>query len=173
MQQIENENIDKILCLGDIVCGAPKSEQVIKLKDKIICVQGNHEEYILEGMPPVMHDEKIKTRREELKRTEIEWKQLSNESIKFLKSLPKEIEYNCENKSEKELINNIIVEKEEIKDEKIFLVKVTNNNDIAVNISQVEIIFKDEKGNFIKKEYDEPVFFRDSSKRNFISLSWI
>ena len=54
--------------------GAPRSEDVvqkiIQMKDKCICVRGNREKYIIDGMPSVVHDEKRKTSQEQLDRNE-------------------------------------------------------------------------------------------------------
>ena len=44
--------------------GAGKSEEVIQrilqIKEKCIYVRGNREKYIIEGMPTIVHDEKVK-----------------------------------------------------------------------------------------------------------------
>ena len=47
LEQLENENIDKIICLGDLIGGAPMSEEVVQ---KIIAVRGNSERYIDEQL---------------------------------------------------------------------------------------------------------------------------
>lgn len=74
--------------------GAGKSEDVIQkilqIKEKCICVKGNREKYIIEGMPTIVHDEKVKVSKEQLDRNEWIKKHLSNTSIEFIKSLPKE-----------------------------------------------------------------------------------
>lgn len=74
--------------------GAGKSEEVIQrilqIKEKCICVRGNRETYIIEGMPTIVHDEKIKVSQEQLDRNEWIKNHLSNISKKFIISLPKE-----------------------------------------------------------------------------------
>ena len=74
--------------------GAGRSEEVIQkilqIKEKCICVRGNREKYIIEGIPTIIHDEKVKVSKEQLDRNEWIKKHLSNTSIEFIKSLPKE-----------------------------------------------------------------------------------
>ena len=86
--------VEKIICLGDMISGTPKSEQVVKLimdlKDKVIAVRGNRENYIIEGIPKIIHDEKIKVSKEEQDRVKWEKEQLSENSIDFLSNMLKE-----------------------------------------------------------------------------------
>lgn len=74
--------------------GAGKSEEVIQrilqIKEKCICVRGNREKYIIEGMPTIVHDEKVKVTQEQLDRNEWIKIHLSNISKKFIKILPNE-----------------------------------------------------------------------------------
>ena len=74
--------------------GAGKSEDVIQkilsIKEQCICVRGNREKYIIDGMPTVVHDERVKVSKEQLDRNEWIKKHLSNTSIEFIKSLPAE-----------------------------------------------------------------------------------
>ena len=74
LEQLEKENIDKIICLGDFVGGAPMSEEVVQkiinMGQKVIAVRGNRERYIIEGMPKIVHDEKVKVSDEQFKRNE-------------------------------------------------------------------------------------------------------
>lgn len=74
--------------------GAGKSEEVIQrilqIKEKCICVRGNREKYIIEGMPTIVHDEKVKVTQEQLNRNEWIKSHLSNISKKFIKTLPNE-----------------------------------------------------------------------------------
>lgn len=74
--------------------GAGKSEEVIQrilqIKEKCIYVRGNREKYIIEGMPTIAHDEKVKASQEQLDRNEWIKSQLSNISKKFIKTLPNE-----------------------------------------------------------------------------------
>ena len=100
LKQLEKENIDKIICIGDLVGGAPMSEEVVKeiinLGQKVITVRGNRERYIIEGMPKVVHDERMKISDEQLQRNEWIKKELSKSSIEFIAKLPKEIIYEIE-----------------------------------------------------------------------------
>lgn len=95
LEQLEKENIDKIICLGDFVGGAPMSEEVIQkiinMGKKLVAVRGNRERYIIEGMPKVVHDEKMKISDEQLQRNEWLKKELSGSSKEFILKLPKEI----------------------------------------------------------------------------------
>lgn len=74
--------------------GAGRSEEVIhkilQIKNKCICVRGNREKYIIEGMPSIVHDEKIKISQEQLDRNEWIKSHLSNVSKEYITSLPKE-----------------------------------------------------------------------------------
>ena len=68
------------------------------MEDRIITVIGNREKYIIEGMPKVVHDEKIKVSDEQLQRNEWLKKGLSDSSLEFMTKLPKEIIYETEGK---------------------------------------------------------------------------
>lgn len=102
LEQLEEQNIDKIICLGDLVGGAPMSEAVVQtiknMGDKVITVSGNREKYIIEGMPKVVHDEKMKISEEQLKRNEWVKNELSSSSKKFISNLLKERIYEIEGK---------------------------------------------------------------------------
>ena len=102
LKELENKNIDKIICLGDLIGGAPKSEEVvqkmIQIKDRLIVVRGNREKYIIEGMPIVVHDEKMKISKEQLEYQEWLKNQLTDSSKDYIYSLPKEIIYEVEDK---------------------------------------------------------------------------
>lgn len=95
LEQLEKENVDIIICMGDIVGGAPMSEEVVQkiinLGQKVITVRGNREMYIIEGMPKVVHDEGMKISDEQLQRNEWVKKELSDSSIRFISKLQKEI----------------------------------------------------------------------------------
>lgn len=95
LKKLESENVNKIICLGDMIGGAPRSEDVVKkimeLKDKVIIVRGNRERYIIDGIPETVHDEKMKISQEQLERNEWVKKELSLKSKKFIYELPKEV----------------------------------------------------------------------------------
>ena len=102
LKELEKQNIEKIICLGDLIGGSPMSEEVvqkiIEIKDKLIIVRGNRERYIIEGMPKVVHDEKIEISKEQMKRHECLRNSLSNLSLEYIHSLPREITYEVEGK---------------------------------------------------------------------------
>lgn len=102
LKELKSKKIEKIICLGDLIGGAAKSEDVVQrimqIKDKCICVRGNREKYIIEGMPLTVHDEKIKTSQEQLDRNEWIKNHLSKTSIEYIYNLPKEITYEIDGK---------------------------------------------------------------------------
>lgn len=65
-------------------------QKIISLGEKVITVRGNRENYIIEGMPKIVHDEKMKISDEQLQRNEWTKKELSSSSIEFISKLPKE-----------------------------------------------------------------------------------
>lgn len=70
LEQLEKKNIDKIICIGDLVDGAPMLEEVVQkiisMGQKVVAVRGNRESYIIDGTPNLVHDEKIKIGDEQL-----------------------------------------------------------------------------------------------------------
>lgn len=89
LNEIENK-CDMIICCGDIIGIGPYPEETVQRMMKIknlIAVRGNHEKYLLEGMPDKYpNNEQMGI--EEMKHHKWEHKQLSNNSVEFLKSLP-------------------------------------------------------------------------------------
>ena len=102
LKKLEKQNIEKIICLGDLIGGSPMSEEVvqkiIQIKDKLIIVRGNRERYIIEGMPKVVHDEKIEVNKEQQERFMWLKNSLSDSSKEYIHSLPKELTYEVEGK---------------------------------------------------------------------------
>ncbi len=100
MKLIENENFEKIICLGDIIGIGTRSEECVKFlmnyKDKLIAVQGNHEERILNGIPEYIHDGNHKMSEEDKMQEYWIRDNLSQESKKYLAELPQEIETEIE-----------------------------------------------------------------------------
>lgn len=82
--------VDKIICCGDIIgIGANPEEVVqrlIQIKDKLIIVKGNHEQYLLNGLPKEVHDNKRKMNADEIKNHEWNQSKLSEVSKKFIKT---------------------------------------------------------------------------------------
>ena len=102
LKKLENHNIEKIICLGDLIGGAPMSEEVvqkiIEIKDNLIIVRGNRERYIIEGMPKVVHDEKIEVSKEQHERFIWLKNSLSDSAKEYIHTLPKELTYEVDGK---------------------------------------------------------------------------
>lgn len=90
VEELNKMKCDKIICCGDIIGIGPSPEQTVQYMMQIpnlIAVRGNHEKYLLEGMPiEYPNDENMSY--EEMKHHKWEHNLLSAESIAFLKSLP-------------------------------------------------------------------------------------
>ena len=93
LKELDNRNIEKIICLGDLIGGAPNSEEVVQkmteYKDRIVVVQGNREGYVINGLPNKVHDEKHEITPEQRQRFEWHKEQLSKESLEYIQGLPK------------------------------------------------------------------------------------
>ena len=102
LQELKNKNIEKIIVLGDLIGGAPMSEEVVQkimeIKDNLIIVKGNREKHIIEGLPEFVHDEKVKVTEEQLEAHKYLVNKLSGKSKEFLKNLPKELQCELEGK---------------------------------------------------------------------------
>lgn len=88
---------DKIICCGDIIGIGPYPEETVQYMMQIpnlIAVRGNHEKYLLDGMPNEYPNEENMSV-EEMKHHEWEHHLLSSESTAFLETLPykKDITY--------------------------------------------------------------------------------
>ena len=101
--------IDKIICCGDIIGIGPNPEETVqelmKNKDKLIVVRGNHEQYLLKGMPKDVHDDKRTMSLEEIDNHEWIHSKLSDNSKNFISQFK---------------ISNII----EIEGKKIYIIQV-------------------------------------------------
>lgn len=92
---IENMNFDAIIWCGDYVTDVPKGHEVLETikmyakKYKSYIIRGNREEYILQYASNKHKDWKINTRYENIVYT---YESLTNNDIKWIKSLPKTIE---------------------------------------------------------------------------------
>lgn len=75
LKELDRQKISKIICLGDFVGRSRKirrgNTKILQIKEKCICVRGNREKYIIEGMPTIVHDEKVKVSKEQLDRNEM------------------------------------------------------------------------------------------------------
>ena len=92
LKEFEKIKIDKIICCGDIIGIGPNPEEVVqrlmKLKGKLVAVRGNHEKYLLEGLPINVHDNKRKMSLEEIQNHKWTQSRISESSKKFLEKLP-------------------------------------------------------------------------------------
>ena len=101
LRQLNQMDCDRIICCGDIIGIGPWPEETVRCMMQIpdlIAVRGNHENYLLEGMPSVFPNE------ENMSSGEMEhhrWEHglLSEESVAFLRGLPKRIDFISEGQS--------------------------------------------------------------------------
>ena len=101
LRQLNQMDCDRIICCGDIIGIGPWPEETVRCMLQIpdlIAVRGNHENYLLEGMPSVFPNE------ENMSYGEMEhhrWEHglLSEESVAFLRGLPKRIDFISEGQS--------------------------------------------------------------------------
>lgn len=98
LKQLKQRNCDRIICCGDIIGIGPNPEETVREMMRVphlIGVRGNHESYLLEGMPTEYPNE------ENMDYGEMEhhmWEHglLSEESVAFLRGLPKRIDFMAE-----------------------------------------------------------------------------
>lgn len=98
LQQLE---CDKIICCGDIIGIGPYPEETVQYMMQIsdlIAVRGNHEKYLLEGMPNEYPNEE-QMGLGEMKHHKWEHSLLSTKSIDFLRELPYQVTLECEGHS--------------------------------------------------------------------------
>jgi putative phosphoesterase len=59
LAEIDRDNVDDIICLGDLVAGGPQPGAVIRRLRELDCqvVRGNADRWLLEGLPPGRSDE--------------------------------------------------------------------------------------------------------------------
>ena len=92
LQEFQKRKIDKIICCGDIIGIGPHPEETMQLlmqnKDKFIAVRGNHEQYLLAGLPKKVHDDKRGMSLEEIENHKWTHSQLSQKSKEFIKNIP-------------------------------------------------------------------------------------
>ena len=96
-QEFEERQVDKVICLGDIIgLGAHPEECIQFLKnhqDKILSiVKGNHEDYLLEELPIYNHNNKNldKLPKEIIDLFKWNHGQISDDSIEYLRQLPRQ-----------------------------------------------------------------------------------
>lgn len=90
LKEFEKINVDKIICCGDIIGIGPHPEEtvqmLIQIKDKLIIVAGNHEQYLLNGLPEKVHDDKRSMNLQEIENHKWTHDKLSETSKKFINS---------------------------------------------------------------------------------------
>ena len=95
LKKFDEIKVDKILCAGDLIGIGPEPEETVKmmmkLKDNLICVCGNHEEYFVKEMPNKAPDEDRPLTKEEIDCHLWNQNKLSSSSEEFLNELPEEI----------------------------------------------------------------------------------
>ena len=83
--------IRRIICSGDIIGIGPKPEETVKrimsLQDTIECVRGNHDNYLINGIPNTVPNSEM-MEYGEIEYHKWEHAKLSDDSINFIKSLP-------------------------------------------------------------------------------------
>ena len=92
MERLGGMGCDRIICCGDIIGIGPWPEETVRYMMRIpdlIAVRGNHDQYLLEGMPDNMGTSEREHHR-------WEHSQLSEESVSFLRNLPYRMDFDCE-----------------------------------------------------------------------------
>lgn len=91
LNELDKQNVERIICCGDIIgIGINPEETVqtlLKRKEVLIAVRGNHEQYLLNGFPKEVHDNKRKMSEIEIKNHKWNHSKLSEQSIDFLSQL--------------------------------------------------------------------------------------
>lgn len=91
LNEFDKQNVEKIICCGDIIgIGINPEETVqtlLKRKEMLIAVRGNHEQYLLKGLPKEIHDDKRKMSEQEIANHKWNHSKLSDQSINFLSQL--------------------------------------------------------------------------------------
>ena len=98
INKFNEENVDIILCAGDLIGLGPNPNEVVEFVsnlDNFICVLGNHDRYLLEGLPSSFPN-KENMSKDEKEHHEFLHKLLSEKSKEYIKSLPlfKELKIN-------------------------------------------------------------------------------
>lgn len=136
LQQFEKRRVDKIICCGDIIGIGPYPEETVQIllnnKHKLMAVRGNHEQYLLNGLPQKVHDDKRTLSIDEIKNHEWTHSQLSNISKKFLKDLPICESIEIENK--KIYITHYPVDENGVYKKHVKKVTIEDNKDLFSNI---------------------------------------
>ena len=88
LNEFEKIKVDKIICCGDVIGIGPNPEEtiqaLIKRKDILLAVRGNHEQYLLKGLPKNVHDDGRTMSLEEIDNHEWTHSKLSENSKNFI-----------------------------------------------------------------------------------------
>ena len=98
ISRLKQMGCDKIICCGDIIGIGPCPEETVQFMmslPDLIAVRGNHEKYLLEGMPKEYPNEEGMDY-PEMEHHKWEHGLLSAESVSFLRSLPYRVDFSCE-----------------------------------------------------------------------------
>ena len=98
LDRLDQMRCDMIICCGDIIGIGPDPEGTVQEMMRIpslISVRGNHEKYLLEGMPAEYPNEENMSFGE-MEHHHWEHRLLSAESVAFLQSLPYRTDFECE-----------------------------------------------------------------------------
>ncbi|MBD3329416.1 hypothetical protein GF357_02885, partial [Candidatus Dojkabacteria bacterium] len=92
IKDIFDEGIDEIYCLGDLFTGLPNTKNIFEIiqREKIQCIRGNNEGYLLKFYDKSLVDD-MKTA-VKFKSLQFIAKQLSPEIFRYIVSLPKTLE---------------------------------------------------------------------------------
>lgn len=96
LQEFERQNCEKVICAGDIIGIGPYPEETVQKMMSIpnlIAVRGNHEKYLLEGIPSRYPDDEGMSH-DEMEYHKWEHQCLSSSSIEFLRELPYRVDFN-------------------------------------------------------------------------------
>lgn len=97
ISSLKQMDCDKVICCGDIIGIGPCPEETVQLMMSIpdlISVRGNHERYLLEGMPTEYPNEEGMDY-PEMEHHKWEHSLLSEKSVSFLRSLPYRVDFDC------------------------------------------------------------------------------
>lgn len=96
LQEFARQNVEKVICAGDIIGIGPYPEETVQKMmtiPNLLAVRGNHEGYLLAGLPKRFPNvENMSYEEREYHRWEHQC--LSSSSIAFLQKLPYQIEFN-------------------------------------------------------------------------------
>ena len=98
-KEFERLGVNKVLCAGDMIGLGPYPEEVVqflKSQNNLIAIRGNHEGYLLDGIPKIIHARPMND--EETNHHKWIHNRLSDDSKAFLYSLPKFQNLEFENK---------------------------------------------------------------------------